>query len=107
MTGSRTSRSRRSRSRTRRWIPAFAAAAAALIAAGILTSEWWLVTVGSLMLPIAAVAGFSRLLGPARPLKRGYRDQSYIGGLLTVFGFSPTDQDTADRQSDPNTADSN
>jgi hypothetical protein len=75
-----------------------AAASPVSIGLGLVLGQWWLLVLGSLVAGIAPVVLLSLMVGPARPMTNGYRDMNYIGGILTVFGFSPTEQDAAARE---------
>jgi hypothetical protein len=75
-----------------------AVAGPGLIGLAFAFSQWWLLVPGSLAAGLAPAALFAMLTRGSRPVKNGYRDQNFIGGMLTVFGFSPTVQEAAARE---------
>jgi hypothetical protein len=65
----------------------------AAVAAGVLLDQLWLAFVGTAALGAAPFGLLVPALGDTG--ENAYRDQNFIGGMLTVFGVSPTEQDAA------------
>jgi hypothetical protein len=78
-----------------KWIALLMAAAAVATTLGVVFDLAWVLAIATVPLALAPAAGFAYLTRNTKPAGRAYRDQNYVGGILTVFGFSPTEQDAA------------